>query len=161
MATPALPTSAQPSAAGQWLWIDGQGRRVHSDRPPPASVPPQRVLARPGLAASQPSDSPREGLPSPGRPEAPQAAAVASAQARVAAMAAQLAASQRAEDERVGRQRADNCRRAMTAKATLDAGIRLTRVNDQGEREILDDTARAAESKRLQAIIASDCGSAH
>jgi len=39
----------------------------------------------------------------------------------------------------------------------LDSGIRMARMNDKGEREILDDAARAAELERTQAIIQSDC----
>jgi hypothetical protein len=33
----------------------------------------------------------------------------------------------------------------------------LSRVNSKGEREIMDDAARAAEAKRLQEIMAADC----
>jgi hypothetical protein len=33
----------------------------------------------------------------------------------------------------------------------------MARVNDKGEREIIDDTTRAAEMKRAQEVIASDC----
>jgi hypothetical protein len=33
----------------------------------------------------------------------------------------------------------------------------MARTNDKGEREIMDDAARAAESKRLDTVIASDC----
>ncbi len=39
----------------------------------------------------------------------------------------------------------------------MDSGMRVARVNDKGEREILDDNARAAEQRRLQSIIDSDC----
>ena len=45
----------------------------------------------------------------------------------------------------------------MSAKATLESGMRMARVNDKGEREVLDDAQRAAELKRVNAIIASDC----
>jgi hypothetical protein len=53
--------------------------------------------------------------------------------------------------------KADNCARAKFSKATVDSGLRLSRVNSKGEREIMDDAARAAEAKRLQEIIAADC----
>ena len=42
-------------------------------------------------------------------------------------------------------QRADNCRRARTHMATLDSGMRMSRTNDKGEREVLDDKQRADE----------------
>ena len=40
---------------------------------------------------------------------------------------------------------------------TLDSGVRIARTNEKGEREFMDDAARAAEAKRTQDIIASDC----
>ena len=48
--------------------------------------------------------------------------------------------------------------RAKQAKATLDSGVRMGRVSPSGEREVLDDAARATEAKRIQGIMASDCG---
>lgn len=41
--------------------------------------------------------------------------------------------------------------------ATLDSGMRMARLNDKGEREVLDDAQRAAELKRVNQIIAQDC----
>ena len=37
------------------------------------------------------------------------------------------------------------------------SGVRIGRVNTAGEREVMDDTARAAEAKRVQAVMAADC----
>ena len=67
------------------------------------------------------------------------------------------AAKRKAEEDKVAKAKADNCVRAKQAKAGLDSGMRLSRINKQGEREILDDAARVAESRRTQAIIDSDC----
>ena len=53
--------------------------------------------------------------------------------------------------------KADNCSRARQGKATFDSGIRVARLNAQGEREIMDDKARATENRRLQTVIDSDC----
>ena len=64
---------------------------------------------------------------------------------------------QKAEEARVAQVRAENCARAKQAKASLDSGVRMAVTNAKGEREIMDDAARAAESKRIQGIIASDC----
>ena len=35
--------------------------------------------------------------------------------------------------------------------------MRIARTNEKGEREVLDDAARASEVKRAQSIIDSDC----
>ena len=61
------------------------------------------------------------------------------------------------EEQKIAAQRAENCKRAQAAKAGLDSGMRVARMNDKGEREVLDDAARAAELERTQAIIQADC----
>ncbi|MBP7574416.1 MAG: DUF4124 domain-containing protein, partial [Rhodoferax sp.] len=67
------------------------------------------------------------------------------------------AAKRKADEERVLKARIENCARAKQAKTTFDSGVRVARTNAAGEREIMDDAARSAESKRIQAIIDSDC----
>ena len=39
----------------------------------------------------------------------------------------------------------------------MESGQRMARMNDKGEREILDDKQRAEESRRAREVIASDC----
>ncbi len=161
--------AACPPALAQWQWVDGNGRRVFSDRPPPPEIPQRQILQQPAsvappLVVTVPAASPVVPPASAPVPVASEPGRTAATSPRTAASAAQDARRQqaeaerrRAEQERVARLRADNCARARSAKATLDTGVRLTRTNEKGEREILDDAARAAESRRLQDIIASDC----
>lgn len=156
-----------PPALAQWQWLDANGRRVFSDRPPPPEVPPQRILRQPQAAmpaAPLPPSTETSAVPSaPPAPSAEPARAGASVPRSPASVAQDArrqqaeADRQRSEQERVARLRTENCGRARSAKATIDAGVRLTRTNERGEQEILDDAGRAAESRRLQAIIASDC----
>ena len=68
------------------------------------------------------------------------------------------AAKRKAEEDRMAGVRTENCRRANEAKASLNSGMRIAKVNEKGERIVLDNTARAAEVKRADDIIASDCG---
>jgi hypothetical protein len=42
-------------------------------------------------------------------------------------------------------------------QAQIDSGVRIARTNAKGEREILDDAARAVEAKRHEGVIARDC----
>lgn len=49
--------------ADMWVWLDDNGRRVLSDRPPPASVPPQHILQRPAPAVTPPADTPTRPAP--------------------------------------------------------------------------------------------------
>ena len=67
------------------------------------------------------------------------------------------AARKQAEEDRIARVKSDNCLRAQQAQATYATGVPLSRVNAQGEREMLDDASRLAETQRLNGIITSDC----
>ena len=39
----------------------------------------------------------------------------------------------------------------------LQGGQRIARINDKGEREVLDDRGRADEMRQARDVIASDC----
>lgn len=154
---------AAGAASAQWQWINAEGRKVFSDTPPPASVPEKNVLKRPGARAAPPAAEAAESAD--GQPAAAPAAAPASDAGKDKELQAKMkqaeeaeAAKRKAELERVAKARAENCERAKRAKATLDSGVRIATTNAKGEREIMDDNARAAEGRRLDGIIAADCG---
>lgn len=159
----ALPLMAQ----AQWQWVDNQGKKVFSDQPPPVEVPEKNILRRPGGAAA------RTVPPAPAtETTAPATAAAApAAAAKPSGVDKELEektrkaeeaekAKRAAEEQRIAKARADSCARARQGKATFDSGMRVARLNDKGEREIMDDQARAAEQTRLQSIIDSDCKAA-
>ena len=169
-----LTFAAVTAAHAQYQWVDKDGRRVFSDRPPPADVPQKNVLKQPRMSnapliTTAPA-APAAAASTPAAGEAPNAATRPAAAASAApagvdkaleekkkqAEAAE-AAKKKAEQEKVAAARAENCKRAMNAKATLDSGMRMARLNDKGEREVLDDAQRAAELKRVNQIIAQDC----
>ncbi len=156
-------------ATAQWAWTDKEGRQVFSDRAPPISVPEKSIFQRPGqtipvtsqeltgnLGSGEPAD--KRAAPVQAAASSPKAAGVEKDLAERMAKAAQEQAIQRkAEEERISQMKADNCQRARQAKSTLDSGMRLTYINQQGQRVVMDSTARAAEAKRLQSIMDSDC----
>lgn len=148
-------------ASAQWAWRDAAGNRVYSDQPPPASVPDKDVLRQPGgVRSAAPSEA--AAASEAARPASAPAARASAADKDQEAKRKQAeeaeATRKKVAEEKLTRARADNCIRARQAKATLDSGIRIARTNTQGEREILDDAARAAEARRLDGIVASDCG---
>ena len=63
----------------------------------------------------------------------------------------------KADDVRLAAQRSENCNRARSHAAALDSGQRIARVNEKGEREVLDDKGRADEMRRAREVIASEC----
>jgi Domain of unknown function (DUF4124) len=161
-------SSALPAAAAEWKWRDAAGRIVYSDRPPPANVPDKAILQRPkGLTAAPVPPSPTGPSLVPGQvavvptPAAPGASAPKGAEPALEAIRRKeleaKAAQQKAEEGKVAAQRAENCTRARDQLRQLDSGVRIARTNAKGEREILDDKARAAEAERARAIMASDC----
>jgi hypothetical protein len=157
------------SAMAQWAWTDEEGRTIFSDRAPSASVPEKRIFKRPGpprLTQNQEqtpntgADAPSAGTASPVQPAAdtPQAAGVEKELVERKKKTEQAQVEQRKlEEKRVSKLKADNCERARQAQKTLESGVRLSRTNAMGEREILDDAARTVEAKRLQGIVATDC----
>ncbi|HSV60233.1 MAG TPA: DUF4124 domain-containing protein [Variovorax sp.] len=161
------------AAHAQWQWTDKNGKTVFSDTAPPPEVPEKNILRRGNAPAPRPN--PNVVVLNPGaEPEGkPAAAAAAPTAAKPAGEAkpgvdkeleekikkAEEAekAKKAAEAQKIAQAKAENCTRARQAKATYDSGIRVARLNAQGEREIIDDNMRAEEQKRLQAVIASDC----
>jgi hypothetical protein len=158
----ALSALAMPAGA-QWMWRDGNGKPVFSDRPPPADIPDKNVLQRPSgsqrLASPAPAPAPAAPASRAGEAPPPSGQDKELEQRRQQAEAAE-AARQKAAQEAQAKARADNCVRAQQAKANLDSGMRIARTNAQGEREFLDDAARSAEGRRAQDIITRDCGPA-
>jgi hypothetical protein len=146
------------SASAQWQWIDKSGKKVFSDQAPPPDIPEKNILRRAG------SPPPARTGFSSAAPKAREAAAAPKPPAvdkeleeKTKKAQAEEKAKQAAEAEKNAKIKSENCERARQGKATFDSGIRVAKVNAKGEREIMDDTARAAEQKRLQSIIESDC----
>ena len=149
-------------ASAQWQWLDKDGRKVFSDRPPPSEVPEKNILKQPHIS-SRP------------RPAAPPVGAEANADTPVTAQAtpgqgkdkqleenkakaeAAEAAKKKAEQERVAKARADNCARARLNKVQLAPGRLVAHTNAKGERSYMDDATREAELRRADDIIAADC----
>jgi hypothetical protein len=153
------------AAMAQWQWLDKDGRKVYSDRAPPPDVADKSILKRPISAAkAQPTVSAAEDEPSNAAITAPTAVPNRPAggvdkelEAKKKQVADAEIAKRKAEEEKVTKAKIENCTRAKQAKATFDSGIRMSRVNASGEREVLDDAARAGELKRLQGIMESEC----
>lgn len=151
-------------AFAQWQWLDKDGRPVFSDRAPPPNIPEKSVLQRPGrtpaLSDANSAISPDKQVAAPAQTavSAPSASGIDKDLAEKKKKAqAEENAKRKAETDRMNTAKADNCKRARASKAGLDSGVRIARTNLKGEREFLDDAARAVESKRVQTIIDTDC----
>lgn len=152
----------------QWQWLDKDGRRVFSDLPPPAEVPSKNILKQPktkGQAQETQANTPAQPLGASAPVSAASALQASQPQSGIdktlmerkkQAENAQ-AAKVREQEQRFALAQADSCARARSALAGLDAGLRVSRTNANGEREFLDGAPRVEESQRLQRIIDADC----
>ena len=153
-----------PLAQAQWSWKDASGSRVFSDQQPPLNVPEKDILKRP------------PGSRTPAAQQTSEATASTTATTSTTATAPKIsgkdseldkkkkesdakeAAAKKAEADKNAAAQKDNCERAKRTKASFDSGTRISTTNAKGEREIMDEKTRGSEVKRLQEIIAKDCG---
>lgn len=162
------------SASAQWQWTDKDGRKVFSDRAPPADVVEKNIIKRPGArgATATRTDSPP---PVTVATDVIAAAASAASAPQGAASAPKLSgvdkelaekkkkaeeveiAKRKADEERIVKAKVENCARAKQAKASLDSGRRINRINEKGERQVMDAAARTTELKYIQSVIDADC----
>jgi len=160
------------SAMAQWQWIDKDGRKVFSDRLPPAEIQDKDILKRPS-GSVRPTTAATADLPLVAGVTVKPASA-ASAPAAKASMPklsgkdAELeakkkkaeeeeASKKKAEDEKLAKAKLENCNRAKTSMTALKSGVRIASMNAKGEQEFFDDAKRASETKRTQEIIDESC----
>ena len=150
-------------SSAQWQWVDKDGRKVFSDRPPPLDIPAKDILKQPG-----PRGKPVNVVADPASAPASEPAKPAASALKITGKDRELeekkkladaaeAEKKRAQEEKIAKDKADMCERVKRSKASFDSGVRITRTNTKGEQEYLDDAARATELKRLQSIIETDC----
>jgi hypothetical protein len=144
-------------AAAQWKWKDARGQIVISDVPPPREIPDRDVLQKPELVIRKTVAQATPAASAPSVESAAKPRVDPELEARKKKAEQEQTDKAKAEEDKVASQRAENCKRARAHMGSLDSGIRLTRVNEKGEREILDDKQRAEEVARTRQIIASDC----
>lgn len=155
-----LIVSPSATAGMQWKWKDANGNIQYSDRPPPYGTPDKNILSRPTAAhaaAAQPTAVPSEATAASSPASTPAKGVDPELEAKRKKAEDDKKAAQKAEEEKNAKSRADNCARARTYQRTLNDGIRISRTNANGEREILDDKARAEEQRQVEEVIRNNC----
>jgi hypothetical protein len=143
-----------------WKWRDPNGTLQVSDQPPPNSVPLKDVISRPGnqrapvVVPDASASAPEAAASAPARTDAELEARKKKLQADKLAADAER---KQADKARVDALKADNCKRAKAQLAMLESGVRVARPNDKGEREFLDDKARADEVSRSRSAVNDNC----
>jgi len=156
--------SALPAQA-QWKWRDKDGSITVSDRPPPKGIADKDILTRPPstrrislpTSASAAATGTGTAATESAKPDTPRNALEREVEARKRAAEQEQAAKTKAEETRLATQKAENCQRARGQQAALESGQRIARINEKGERQVLDDKGRADETRQAREVIASDC----
>lgn len=138
--------------AQQYRWVDKNGKVQYGD------VPPGGVKATPMKAPAGP-------------PAAPPAAAskdAAKDDKKAPPLSPEEAFRKRQEDQKKAADKASKsqqetesakraCENARSQLRDLEAGIRIGRTNDKGEREFIDDAQRAVETENARKSVAEWC----
>ena len=161
------------TASAQWQWVEKDGRKIFSDRPPPAEIAEKNILKRPAGAAptaavtvitSEAATAGKPALAASGVAIKTSAASAPKLSGKDAELEAKKkkaeeeeASKKKLEAEKAAKAKAENCERGKSGLATLQSGVRMSSVNAKGEREIFDDAKRASETKRAQEVIDASC----
>ncbi|WP_284335267.1 DUF4124 domain-containing protein [Comamonas sp. NoAH] len=163
----------------QWQWVDDSGRKVFSDRPPPADISPTQIIKQPYAKPSASNEvrypsaddktpdnahSPADPAPSPVKQAQQASTAQAQEDAEKAANdKAVEEANRKAQEEQKKHEaqqaklRQENCQRAQAAQASLQSGALHSHTNEKGERGIMTEPQRQAALQRTQRIIKENC----
>jgi hypothetical protein len=150
-------TLALPAAA-QWKWRGANGQIQYSDLPPPPGVSDKDILQRPGNTALR--GAPMAAAPAASAASAPllnPKAQEPELDAKRKKAEQEQAEKQKADEQRIAAAKADNCKRARDQIRALESGMRMARVNEKGEREVMDDKMRSEDMKRAREMADSDC----
>ncbi|AUN96432.1 DUF4124 domain-containing protein [Pseudazoarcus pumilus] len=164
---------AATAHAQVYKWRDADGRLHFGDQPPPgvtatqmrggpARAPAAAEITDEASVEDETSDDAQAATAPP--PAAPQESATTQPSAAEAAEAmraerekAQAAKAQAAAEREREQMLAENCQRARNQLTALEGGQRIARFNEKGEREVLDDAARAQEISRMREFIDANC----
>jgi len=165
-----LADTASAQSGPQWKWRDARGQVQYSDLPPPKDTPEADILQRPrptpavaaaaasaaaASAAMASSEPPAAGASAP---EAGASAAVDPVLEERRKQAEQADAARRqAEEANAAKLRSANCDKARNYLRMLESGERMSRYNDKGEKEYIDDTQRARESAEARRAVSVNC----
>lgn len=156
----ALLLSALPASGQVYVWKDKEGRTHYGDMPPtsidatvirgaqPVSAPPARATGEARTTAD---------LPAPASPSSPRSLAEREQVFRERRAEEAEAEAKQAEEAAARSETERFCTSAQHELAALRAGQRMVRFNAKGEREFLDDQARAEQAARLERQMAERC----
>ncbi|MFZ6766134.1 DUF4124 domain-containing protein [Undibacterium sp. Di26W] len=159
IALPFILTLACAAAHAQYVWLDEKGNKQFSDKPPPISVPKNKIVKSPnmgGKSAPTADAAPAPAADDAGKLQKPVTTASKNEDYNKR-KAEQAEKDKKAEDEKQSAAaKAKNCERARSYQQNLESGVRVASVDKNGERNFMDDAQRNQELADLKKTLA-DC----
>jgi hypothetical protein len=151
----ALLVASTAAVQAQYVWIEPNGTRQYSDRPPPPGTPANRILKSPGRAALS---SPPNATAEPDAKEPTAAPTLAERDAAYRARTKARAEQAQKTEQEMQRERAtaERCASARELQAQLASGTRIAQYDQSGERRYLSDSERAERTARANRAL-QDC----
>lgn len=135
-------------AQAQYIWLNENGTKQFSDRPPPSTVPSNRILKSPNKPAQEPPASAPASAPADEAANKPKKAeSVASKNEDFNKRRAEQAEKEKkaADDQQHAADKSKNCERARAYLQSLESGVRIASTDKNGERSFISDEQRSKE----------------
>ena len=153
-ATLALAVFTVATASAQtYQWKDANGRTVISDTPPPGSVTKKQTIG----TTSRPAEPDTPAAAPAASKAAPKSLSERDMEFKKRQQEEKEKADKAAQEQAAAAERQENCKRARESAAALESRQPIATVNEKGERQIMDDSARQAELARARKIMADSC----
>jgi hypothetical protein len=152
-----LGLAVSASAFAQYVWLDENGGKQYSDRPPPVTVPQNRILKAPrGAALIMEPEPPatQAGTAASKTTSAPLSIAEKNAEYEKLRLAQAEKDKKDAEKARLAAERTKSCEQARNYQRTLQSGERIARTDKNGERYFISDDQRARETEEARQLVA-------
>lgn len=147
------------NALAQFVWIDVNGTRQYSDRPPPASVPKNKILKEPVMELRNARTADVEPAPvvavqdPAAAPKGPQTTAEKNAD-YIKRKTDQSDKDKKTTDEaKNAADKAKNCERAQAYSRSLQSGERIASTDKNGEKSYISDDKRAQDVRDTQRVL--------
>jgi hypothetical protein len=138
----ALFAAAAPAFGALYKWTEANGRVVYSDQPPPTNIKAETL----------------NGPPPPANPNALKEMAAKEGEMKKRQLDRAEASAKADKDRQFAERKADVCKKVKNQIAEYsDQRIAMYRLNDKGEREVMDDATRAKESAKMESWARENC----
>ena len=146
------------TAHAEYVWIDKKNVRNYSDWSPPSNTPKDRILKVPKTSSWSEELYKEEAEAPPAQDETSESPSIAHREAEYKKRKLEQAEKEKeaAEAKKLTKETARRCTRAREYQRTLQSGIRITRMDKNGQRSFMTDKQRAQELSEIRRVLA-DC----